>query len=432
MNRATSSLSTQEFSWRTWSQSNDTFWNVGVLQLASSLLLLTIVVANEANFRVATVDDYRIDHQVFVRLAICGCCGLVGLANLQVVWPMLGRVPGLFACGYAIWALITAPIAYSPIQSAAGALGLFCVLTFAASVVATKSEGQIIRPILFALTIYIIGSWIAFVVFPEFGRDPYDEAAMGGELRFGGLSHPNCTGRLCALALAMSLIAIRRRHISRFFGGGLALLAGITLLATGSRTAMLGAMCAVSLLGWRHLNDSLRIVAGLVGTIVVSLALFGSGLGVLQPNMNEVMARSSRSGDVEEVTSLSGRTELWRDSWARFMEKPLTGHGYACARFVLAGRDWETHHAHHQLLNVLLTTGVVGGFCIAAALLWMIGAAMFNPNDLADVVLVLVLVVGLADVSILQSLPDGFTTIFLIALLLRQGPAINQLAEEGP
>lgn len=417
----------QAWSPNAWGFSGEMVWNVGILQLASSCLLLALVSVNEANFRVASVEDYRVDHQVLTRLAVCGCCGLVGLASLQFAWTSLGRLPGLFACGYAVWALITAPWAYSPVQSAAGALAFGCVLLFTASVVATKSERQIVRPVLVGMTCYIVGSWIAFLVFPEFGRDPYHEAAMGGELRLGGLSHPNGTGRLCALALALTLVALRKQHVSRLFGVGLVVLSGVTLLATGSRTSLLAAACALSLLGWRVLRPGLRSTGVLALTAVVVLAVFSVGLGFFQPNWNETMSRSARGGDAEEILSLSGRTDLWHDAWLRFLERPLTGHGHGCARFVLAGRDWETHHAHHQLLNVLLTTGVIGGLCVGAALLWMAVNAICRPNDLTDVVLVLVLVVGLADVVLVQSLPDAYTLMFLVALLIRQAPTLHTL-----
>ena len=427
---------------RAWSRAASESWLAGssLFQGCTTALITAIVLVNEANLRVSKVQDYQIDSQVLTRLVICLVSGLLGAVALPKAWPLVCRIPPLFLGGYIAWVLVTAPLAYAPIQAIAGAGSLACVLLFAAMVVATRSERDIYIPVLAGLTLYIVGSWITFIAFPAYGRDPYDEAAMGGALRLGGLSHPNNTGRLCALGLGLALAAMRQGYLSWLTGAAFAILSGVSLLATGSRTSLMAALVVSALVTWRGLPSWLRGWAVMGVLLAAGLGMVAVGLDLAGTTMNAVLETSARSGDPTEVLSLSGRTELWYDVWARIAETPLVGHGHGCARFVLAGRDWETHHAHNQFLNILLTTGVVGAALVAAAVAWMLFAVWVQPLDLADVVVLAILVVGMSDVSILQSLPDGYTLLFLIALLARVAPSTSdwpatlpsEQAGEGP
>lgn len=408
---------------------------VTALPIAAAIglpLLSALVFLNEANLRIAAADDVRFDLQVLVRLAVCAACGLYGLIYLRQATRQLLRLPGLFLVAFASWALITAPLAWSPKTAMASSIALWCVLLYAAALCRNVRPSRWLAAAIFGLTVYVIGSWIAFHGFPAFGRDPYDESAMGGDLRFGGLSHPNNTGRLCALALALATHGLLQGFLRRRTALPLAALFAVTLLRTGSRTSLLAAAAAVGLCLARRSFVQGRAgrgfwIVGMTAGLVLSVFVAGYGLGVIDSPTSTFLSRFARSGDVEELTSLSGRTDLWNYVWWRIQRSPILGYGLGCTRFVIvAGHEWETHHAHNVLLNVTLGTGIVGLVPLAGALLWMATAAVRRRCDVADIILTVVVVLGMADVSILHTLPDACTGMWLLALFAR-----DACAEQG-
>ena len=145
----------------------------------------------------------------------------------------------------------------------------------------------------------------------------------------------------------------------------------------------------------------------------------------------------SRSGHAEEVTSLTGRTELWQYTLHKIQQAPIVGYGYGCPRFILSDRrGWQTFNAHNTILNVALALGWVGAALLSTALLGMVWQMFRRPNTFADVLLIVVLVGGLADVTLLNPMPGALTTMWLFALFWRvnddlRRPADARLAPGG-
>ena len=82
-----------------------------------------------------------------------------------------------------------------------------------------------------------------------------------------------------------------------------------------------------------------------------------------------------RGQSTQELTELSGRTEMWTIAWQSFKDSPLFGHGYYIMTktgfFEVWGRlQWQT--AHNAFLHVITGLGLMGtGF-----LLWALIAAL--------------------------------------------------------
>jgi O-antigen ligase len=75
----------------------------------------------------------------------------------------------------------------------------------------------------------------------------------------------------------------------------------------------------------------------------------------------------NRYQDLDEMMSLTGRSEIWLHALSRVVEGwiPLIlGHGYGVSRFVInEGHQvpsFFASHAHNALIEVVLTTGILG------------------------------------------------------------------------
>lgn len=100
-----------------------------------------------------------------------------------------------------------------------------------------------------------------------------------------------------------------------------------------------------------------------VGAIYILIDPTFSGFALVG---SEVLSYASRGQDASQLSALSGRAEMWEVQWKSFLESPMIGHGY----FVTSREgqlyvwyNWANYTAHNLVLQVLVTTGVVG-FCL--------------------------------------------------------------------
>jgi hypothetical protein len=64
-----------------------------------------------------------------------------------------------------------------------------------------------------------------------------------------------------------------------------------------------------------------------------------------------------------QVTSLTGRTELWAFVWPAIKQKIIYGHGYVSSRFVsvaMPGTPFQAGHMHNGFLEALYNNGLIG------------------------------------------------------------------------
>jgi len=387
-----------------------------------AFLLGAIVFATSFNLSLSAAvkgQQFATSIDLLIRLAVCAACGLYGLLYLPSTESQLCRFPGAWAPLFALWCLFTIPFAESFSYVAAACASLWCVVLFAPAVLHCLGGRRVVLAILAGLMLYMLGSWVLYFALPEVGR--YGSAAEDGAWmdRLGG--DANMLGLQAAWAIAMLLtLAAARRSTWRTLLLPLAF-AAITLFCTQSRTAMLAAAAIVVAFWWRYANHTAKTVAGCLG-----VALIAGWAAWVEFDLAAVAGGAARSGEAEEIYTLTGRTEIWQFAAARCGESPLLGHGHGCSRYALAsfhnsGYDYnDLHHAHNQLLNVTLSTGLVGLAIVAAMFLAQIRRLLTRPDAFPDLVTVLVLVAGLAEVVLFGPMPRSSTAIWLIALFWRQ------------
>jgi O-antigen ligase len=127
----------------------------------------------------------------------------------------------------------------------------------------------------------------------------------------------------------------------------------------------------------------------IVAAVLLVFSVVGTGYLAVDPGLrlagrvSEVVASYATRGESKELLlSLTGRTELWMAITQSFFESPLVGHGYFVTSRTGAFDVWQgesNHSAHNLLLQVLVSTGLVGCTIFLGAMagpMWLVARGL--------------------------------------------------------
>ncbi|HVX16187.1 MAG TPA: O-antigen ligase family protein [Pirellulales bacterium] len=389
-------------------------------------LLAACIMINDANFRVANPNEVSLDWQTAMRLALCALCGGYGLLNLPQALNTLTRFPTAWLVLFAGWALFTIPFAIVPTYAAAACGALISTTLFTAALVARVRGEAIVKAILASILLLVVGCWIAQFVRPELGQP--DHMTPGHEpvgWRLGGLMHPNGLGAHCALAIAMLLVGRQTWNWSWTSVLALTAVLGITLLATGSRTSSLMVVATGALLAVRRNAGYLALAAGLMAGVLFLGEAFGS-------DWTRFLTLFTRENGLQEISTFTGRTDLWSTAVDFIGRSPVWGHGYGCSRYIfLEAADFPATHPHNLFLDTAIETGIVGALIEGAMFVALARRMVIRPCALPDMVLVMVAVMGLVEVPVFNPLPEAFTLTWMLTLGWRREEGSRSTATLG-
>jgi len=162
------------------------------------------------------------------------------------------------------------------------------------------------------------------------------------------------------------------------------------------------------------------------GRLHIALLLVSVGLvaaSILLPVSDQILLKVvSRSGGADELTSLTGRTEIWYTVLKLVEQRPWTGYGYASSVFVLPeyanSIGFATSHAHNLALQLLLTTGWTGLVLFMLTIAGVGARSILYGDRVMFGMLAFVLLNGVTESSGFTTLANICTLAFAIAVTL--------------
>jgi O-antigen ligase len=320
-------------------------------------VIFLVLFASMTFFRVRDYGDKSIDAQVAFKLLA------IFLSIVVPVAAIISRKIVIAHRAYYVWLgfLLTfvASSLYAPLfqVSFVGSIGfvgcfLFCIWM-------TEEFGE---PTTVSLLVLIVGfvatmSLIVYFVHPELGRmHAWLGSEFGENNRIRGIAgSANGLGAMTSVALIMTLLYFKRMSAPMrravFFA---AVPTAICLIMTQNRMSIASLLvCSMIFFGRAGNKAANFAIVGLIGAAALAIVL-------LDPDT--FLSLLSRSGDVNEITSGTGRATIWSVVLEHIAASPVLGYGYASATFILPldPRLFAVAaHCHNLYLEVMFSGGLM-------------------------------------------------------------------------
>jgi len=287
--------------------------------------------------------------------------------------------------------------------------------------------------------------------------DPTQGLLSGGAGQIRGVfSHKNVLGRVIALSVPIWLVLLPIvRSGQRWLPWVFVLTGSVVLALSNCKTALIAAagvtlVWLVYALFRAHTYRFVAVVSGLLVLVVIAFGLFDLMPTVTTPTPQD----SSEEGPMQAVfeavgrdSGLTGRVFLWGLLWRQFERARWLGYGYGgfwlgwdgpASEVWAVYPTWRPVHAHNGYLDVALELGVVGlvlvGFLLLHCLYSTVRFALLGPFPegwLPLAVLVMLLIINIADTSLLQRGYISWLTLSATVFWVNHGGARSTRRREG-
>lgn len=382
------------------------------------LHLFVVIFLMQAVFRVRDYQDKDVDFQVIMKIVVWLTVAAVALFHARR-WLRTALVPGNYPwIIFLLWLPATAAVSQVPAYTAVSAFTVITCVVFSAYLFSSFDEVEIFAVVIAAITLFCAVSIVVYFVIPEFGHYVYwvnQERFISPRLA-GIAGSANNMALIAAFSLVVVGLYAREFHrINIFFAPVAGLTALAALLMTNSRGPLVGAaaiLFIVYMLQWRRLYAAIAIFSAGLLTLAV----------ILPKGEAFLLKMVSRSGDVGEITSFTGRTEIWHAVLKLAAAEPWMGYGYASSVFVLPQHASEvgfaTSHAHNLILQLLLTTGVIGVILFVLSVIFVMARAAMQRDRVVFAMLLFVIFNGITESSGFTTLANICTFAFAVAVTI--------------
>jgi O-antigen ligase len=394
---------------------------LGVLRgnrYAVFLYLFAAIFLVQAVFRVREYQDKDVDFQVIIKIAVWLSVAALAIYHIRN-WLRILLIPSNFPwMVFLLWILATTIVSPAPAYTAVSVFTVIACVLFSAYLFSIFDEVEIFATIVAAITLFCIVSLIVYFAIPQFGHYVFWQ---NGERfvspRLAGIAgSANNMALIAAFSVVASGLYAREFHrMNVFFAPVSGLIALICLVMTQSRGALVWALAIlfiVYMLHWRRVYAAVLVFS--LGLLAFA-ALIPKGEGFL-------LKMASRSGSVGEVTSFTGRTEIWHTVLQLAAAEPWMGYGYASSVFVLPQHastiGFTTSHAHNIILQLLLTTGIIGVILFVISAVVVIARAAAQRDRTVFAMMLFVIFNGVTESSGFTTLANICTFAFAIAVTM--------------
>ena len=405
----------------------DSWLNIPVVTLIGYFSLFAIAFGNlvdvEANNEAVGFGGQALVKVMFLSLG--GLYGGIGVLTDVKVRRLLLSFPMMWMSLILVFFCLAVPTSLTVFTSLASTMSIACVLLMTATALVQLGVRSVLNTVFFATAAYVFLSWAAYLFVPSIGV--YFEATTEGREfhRMGGLAHPNVLGQMSGVTLILGLLLQLDQKKFSLVRTIVMFFAAAALVGSLSRTSLLATTMAIAVIFRSHIFHRRYAMPAIVcGVVGIALLIVATMVFDIEAKVGSKLGLLSKSGDTAELTSATGRTEIWAEVIWLVSERPLVGYGAATSKYLL--KDYSLH-THNLVLNVALSTGVLGGIFAFWMCLERVFKLFVTRHPIADALVVFVVVNGLFEnviFSILCGLP---TMIWIIALAL---PTIDATKQE--
>ena len=381
-----------------------------------TIALYGVMIANHTH--IETNDQVKLagSLELAARLGTSGIAGLIGLYGFLFISRVSNAFltfPGAWVMGVAIMYVIGTIFSPYFSYSVPHLITFGCVTLFAPTALAVLGSRQTINIIITSIVVTLLASWFLYLMMPEYGVMIEVTDASGDSVkRMGGTSHPNVLAGVSALLFVIMCYMWFERKMSFLVALPLMALCAATLLETGTRVALVSAVGAVLIVyrGFWTEKKNLPLTALLVCTALLGAFVLATGAIEL------ASAKSfTRSGDIDEITSVTGRADIWEYVIEKIGERPLCGYGPGSAKVLLEEKDMLLH-THNVILSLGVVGGVVCAFCGLMMFLQQLSISFSGRYRLAALISLVIIMNSLTETPIFDYVPGAPTVLWLIAV----------------
>ena len=342
------------------------------------------------------------------------------LTSFPVAWVLL----------LAMFYFIAIPFSASAQNSLVSSCSIIAVLLMMVTALDHLGVMKVVEAMFGGMALFVFGSWFTYLFFPSIGV--LVEPVGNGEFayRMSGLAHANTLGQYSGLTFVLAVILFFSYQKRNVFIAIIGILALAALINSFSRTSLMA--CALALFAaYRHTYLRKEFLAGfLLLSIVGLLSLLILSTQVdLGDKIVSKLELLSKSEGTEELTTATGRSEIWAFAITLIQERPVTGYGAATQKLYF---EEFSYYTHNMLLNIAFSAGIFAGIAAILMILGRLRALMVDRHPLSDAIVVFILVNGLFEnviFSILAGLPTMLWILALAWPLLQDDPAVGQMSQ---
>ncbi|MDB2687495.1 O-antigen ligase family protein [Mariniblastus sp.] len=356
--------------------------------------------------------------ELLSRLAVTGAAGLLGIYGFVFV-PKVRLAflsfPGVWVLGILICSLTGTM--FSPMRSYAlpylitvTAIVLFS--PFSIHMLGTKRFFDIV---LLTMILTVVGSWYLYLFMPQYGVAIEFISKTESVARMGGTSHPNSLAGVAVLMIMLVGYLGFEGKRSWYFCLPLIGLGLATLAFTGTRVAVVAGVFSMLFVYRKFwLRGDVLPYTFAIGAIVLFAALIRFSSDGQDSFVRTLAGSATRSGNMDEITSVTGRSHIWAFVIEKVQERPLWGYGPGTAKVYLGERG--LFHAHNVVLGLAFSGGVFAGCFAVMMFLHQLIVSLGGKYRLAALISLVILLNSLTEMPIFDYIPGTPTVLWLVAL----------------
>ena len=284
---------------------------------------------------------------------------------------------------YLVWATLSITWSINPLFTLKR-VGILLIFSMGALYVANRlSLQETIALVFFICAVSILGGLVFLMTHHSF-------FPFRGSWRFGGTVHPIQQGWHCGLLMLSAFALSEKAEQNRAVYLGIAFIVFLLLILTRSRGPFLAFFMGTAIYWSLITTKRYQGVLFLLGIIIFgSLMYFMLGYELVHYGGQMTMTLG-RIGQVEQTTTLTGRTPLWTAAMILVDQRPFVGYGYESFLtaqnliWITEKTGWVTPSVHSGYIYTLGGLGYIGGVSLVLILFLSvkksIGLARRNPE----------------------------------------------------